>query len=83
MRRYSVLRPRLHHGPLQPRQTWPNLRPERHKGFDAAQYKTFGADADGIVPLLEADWGIEDDATHRLTTFVGLAWPKEDLEENL
>ena len=26
-------------------------------GFDPSQYKTFPADDDGIVPLLETDWG--------------------------
>jgi type II restriction/modification system DNA methylase subunit YeeA len=54
-----------------------------NEGFDPTQYKTFRADDDGIIPLLETDWGIRDDATNRLVDFVGVAWPKEHLEENL
>ena len=38
---------------------------------------------DGIIPLLEADWGIRDDAANRIVEFIGVAWPKEHLEENL
>jgi type II restriction/modification system DNA methylase subunit YeeA len=54
-----------------------------NEGFDHDQYKTFPADDDGIVPLLETDWGIRDDATERFVEFIGVAWPKEHLEENL
>jgi type II restriction/modification system DNA methylase subunit YeeA len=54
-----------------------------NQGFDSSQYKTFRADDDGIIPLLETDWGIRDDATNRLVDFVGVAWPKAHLEENL
>jgi type II restriction/modification system DNA methylase subunit YeeA len=54
-----------------------------NQGFDASQYKTYRADDDGIIPLLETDWGIRDDATNRLVEFVGAAWQKEHLEENL
>jgi hypothetical protein len=54
-----------------------------NQGFDASQYKTFRADDDGIIPLLESDWGIRDDATNRFVEFVSVAWPKEHLEENL
>lgn len=43
----------------------------------------FLCDDDGIVPLLETDWGIRDDATHRFEQFIGVAWPKVHLEENL
>jgi type II restriction/modification system DNA methylase subunit YeeA len=51
--------------------------------FDPSQYKTFPADPDGIIPLLETDWGIRDDATNRTVEFITVAWPKEHLEENL
>lgn len=51
--------------------------------FDSSQYKTFRADDDGIIPLLETDLGIRDDATNRFDEFIGVAWPKEHLEENL
>jgi type II restriction/modification system DNA methylase subunit YeeA len=54
-----------------------------NQGFDPSQYKTFRADDDGIIPLLETDWGIRDDATNRFVEFLGVAWPKEHLEENL
>jgi hypothetical protein len=52
-------------------------------GFDPNQYKKFRADDDGIIPLLEADWGVRDDAMNRLVEFIGVAWPKENLQENL
>ena len=54
-----------------------------NQGFDPSQYKTFRADDDGIIPLLETDWGIRDDAVNRIVEFIGVAWPKEHLEENL
>ena len=54
-----------------------------NEGFDPSQYKTFRADDDGIIPLLETDWGIRDDAANRIVEFIGVAWPKEHLEENL
>lgn len=53
-----------------------------NKGFDSNQYKTFTADPDGIIPIMEGDW-FPDDATNRLIEFIGVAWPKEYLEENL
>jgi type II restriction/modification system DNA methylase subunit YeeA len=52
-------------------------------GFDPSQYAAFPADDDGIVPVLNQDWGIVDDATERLVQFVSEGWPKENLEENL
>jgi type II restriction/modification system DNA methylase subunit YeeA len=54
-----------------------------NQGFDPSQFKTFRADDDGIIPVLETDWGIRDDATNRIVEFIGVAWPKEHLEENL
>ena len=54
-----------------------------NKDFDQTQYKIFPADEDGIIPLLNADWGIKDDATERLVQFIGTAWDKKNLEENL
>ena len=52
-------------------------------GFDPTQYKTFPADEDGIIPLLNTDWGIADDATDRVVDFLKAIWPIESLEENL
>jgi len=71
MGRYSLDKPGL------------NYAHSGNQGFDPSQYKTFRADDDGIIPLLEADWGIGDDATNRFVEFIGVAWPKEHLEENL
>jgi hypothetical protein len=54
-----------------------------NQNFDPSQYKTFRGDDDGIIPLQEADWGVRNDATNRFVEFIGVAWPKERLEENL
>jgi hypothetical protein len=51
-------------------------------GFDPGQYRTFPADPDGIVPIMEGDW-FADDATNRFVEFLGVAWPREHLDENL
>jgi type II restriction/modification system DNA methylase subunit YeeA len=54
-----------------------------NRGFDPSQYKTLQADDDGIIPLLETEWGIRDDSANRIVEFMGVAWPKEHLNENL
>jgi type II restriction/modification system DNA methylase subunit YeeA len=54
-----------------------------NEGFDPSQYKKFRADDDGIIPLLDSDWGIRDDAANRIFEFISVAWPKEHLDENL
>jgi type II restriction/modification system DNA methylase subunit YeeA len=54
-----------------------------NEGFDARRHKTFRVDDDGIIPLLDSEWGLRDDAANRVVEFIGLAWPKEHLEENL
>ena len=51
-------------------------------GFDPSRYPTFPADADGILPLTDAEW-FADDAAHRLVEFIGVAWDKRHLEANL
>jgi len=51
-------------------------------GFDHTKYKSFPADDDGIVPIMDMDW-FEDDAARRLEKFIQVAWPPETLEENL
>jgi hypothetical protein len=51
-------------------------------GFDPSQYKTFPADPDGIVPVMEGDW-FPDDASNRFVEFIGAAWPKDHLAANL
>jgi len=59
---------------------------EGNKGFAelAAEgaYKTFPADEDGILPLMDSDW-FDDDATARVKEFVRIIWSEEHLQENL
>lgn len=45
-------------------------------------YKTFPADSDGILPLTDQEWFV-DDATNRLREFVCAVWGDEHLQENL
>jgi len=51
-------------------------------GFDPFAYKTFPADEDGIIPVMDEDW-FPDDATNRLVKFIKTAWPPITLDENL
>jgi hypothetical protein len=51
-------------------------------GFDQEKYKTFPADADGILPITEDRW-FEEDAGSRVVEFVRTVWGAETLEENL
>jgi type II restriction/modification system DNA methylase subunit YeeA len=53
-----------------------------NKGFNPERYKSFPADPDGIVPIMETGW-FADDAANRFVEFIGAAWPKEHLVENL
>ncbi|EHU3868877.1 BREX-1 system adenine-specific DNA-methyltransferase PglX, partial [Escherichia coli] len=59
---------------------------EGNKGFAelAAEgaYKTFPADNDGILPLMDDEW-FEDDVTSRVKEFVRTVWGEEHLQENL
>jgi len=50
--------------------------------FDPSKYKTFPADDDGIIPIMDQEW-FADDATTRFVEFLKKAWPPEYLEENL
>jgi hypothetical protein len=54
-----------------------------NQGFDPSQYKSLRADDDGIIPLLDADWGIQNDASNRILEFIGVAWPNGNTDENL
>ncbi|CAM6821741.1 TPA: BREX-1 system adenine-specific DNA-methyltransferase PglX [Enterobacter hormaechei] len=45
-------------------------------------YKTFPADEDGILPLMDSDW-FDDDVTARVKEFVRTVWGEEHLQENL
>jgi len=51
-------------------------------GFDSTRYKTFPADADGIVPITDEFW-FEDDAAHRVREFLRAVWGADTLDENL
>ena len=53
-----------------------------NEGFDASKYTRFPADDDGIVPLTDTEW-FGDDAANRVEEFIGEAWDKAHLEENL
>jgi type II restriction/modification system DNA methylase subunit YeeA len=54
----------------------------RSIGFDPSQYRTFAADADGIVPVTELAW-FSDDATERFIEFLGNTFAPDTLEANL
>ncbi len=53
-----------------------------NEGFDQSKYKTFPADDDGIVPIMDMEW-FDDDAAARFDKFINVAWSPETLEENL
>ena len=51
-------------------------------GFDSTRYKTFPADADGIVPITNELW-FEDDAANRVSEFLVAVWGNDTLDENM
>lgn len=53
-----------------------------NQNFDVSRYRTFPADADGIIPLTEMHW-FEDDATHRIQEFLTAVWSKDTLDTNM
>ncbi|MER3168363.1 BREX-1 system adenine-specific DNA-methyltransferase PglX [Salmonella enterica subsp. enterica serovar Chester] len=59
---------------------------EGNKGFAElvaeGAYKTFPADNDGILPLMDDEW-FDDDVTSRVKEFVRTVWGEEYLQENL
>ncbi|HGF1390401.1 TPA: BREX-1 system adenine-specific DNA-methyltransferase PglX [Klebsiella pneumoniae] len=59
---------------------------EGNKGFTElvaeGAYKTFPADYDGILPLMDDEW-FDDDVTSRVKEFVRTVWGEEHLQENL
>ena len=50
--------------------------------FDASRYKTFPADADGILPLTDEHW-FADDAPERVREFLQAVWGPDTLDENM
>lgn len=51
-------------------------------GFDSSRYGSFPADDDGIIPLTEEQWFL-DDAAARIEEFLGVAWPEAPIMETL
>jgi len=47
-----------------------------------SKYKTYIADDDGIIPVMDMDW-FTDDATRRFIDFLQVAWSPEALNENI
>ena len=51
-------------------------------GFDPSRYRTFAADADGILPVTDEHW-FADDAPERIREFLLAVWGPDTLEENM
>ena len=51
-------------------------------GFDASLYRTFPADSDGIVTIMDDEW-FKSDACNRVVEFVKTVWGEDNLTENL
>ena len=51
-------------------------------GFDPSRYRTFAADADGILPTTDLPW-FEDDCAQRIREFVIALWGAERADENI
>jgi len=53
-----------------------------NQGFDPSRYKTFPADDDGIIPVMDLDW-FPDDAASRFVEFLKVPWSSDTMEDNL
>ena len=53
-----------------------------NNGFDPYRYKTFSADDDGIIPIMDLDW-FPDDAANRIRRISKSCLVFRNLEENL
>ena len=53
-----------------------------NEGFDTSLYKTFPADSDGIVTIMDDEW-FKGDACNRVIEFVKTVWGEDNLTENL
>ena len=51
-------------------------------GFDPSKYETFPADGDGIIPITDDEWFVDDAAT-RFRTFLAAKFGADKLQENL
>lgn len=56
---------------------------EKGEGFNPADYKTYPADGDGIIPVTDTAWFSEEDVVERLVKFVKTVWGNDMLAENL
>lgn len=56
---------------------------EANIGFNPADYATFPADDDGIIPLTDTAWFADEDLVNRLVKFVETVWGKQTLAENI
>lgn len=55
---------------------------EGNLGFEPDRYRTFPADADGILPLTDELW-FEDDSTLRVVEFLRAVWGRDTSDENM
>jgi len=53
-----------------------------NEGFDSSKYKSFPADDDGIIPVMDMGW-FSDDASNRFIEFLKVVWLEGTLENNL
>jgi type II restriction/modification system DNA methylase subunit YeeA len=53
-----------------------------NEDFDTSRYTTFPADEDGIIPLTDTEWFV-DDAANCIVEFISVAWDALHLEANL
>lgn len=56
---------------------------EKGEGFNPADYKTYPADGDGIIPVTDTAWFPAEDVVERLVAFVKTVWGNDTLAENL
>ncbi|MBD2551592.1 BREX-1 system adenine-specific DNA-methyltransferase PglX, partial [Microcystis elabens FACHB-917] len=53
-----------------------------NEGFDPSRYRSFPADPDGIIPVLDGEW-FEDDIVARIREFLAVTFPESSVAENL
>jgi type II restriction/modification system DNA methylase subunit YeeA len=54
-----------------------------NKNFDHSRYKKFPADNDGIIPIFNRDWYVNEDIVERFREFVKVAFGENHLTENI
>jgi len=54
-----------------------------NEGFDPSRYRTFPADADGILPITDDLYFGDEDTAERLALWVKTVWPNSSQDENL